>query len=58
LQPENGDFYYSRAQVQDRLGHADVALADLDKAVNLIKSQFGRSVAFALRARIYQKEGS
>ena len=57
LQPENGDFYYSRAQVHDRLGHTDLALTDLDKAVDLIKSQFGRSVAFALRGRIYQKEG-
>jgi len=57
LQPENGDFYYSRAQVHDRLGNADLALADLAKAVALIKSELGRSVAFALRARVYQKSG-
>src|ERR1041385_6588539 len=57
LQPENGDFYYSRAQVHDRLGNTDLALVDLAKAVALIKSEFGRSVAFALRARIYQKSG-
>jgi tetratricopeptide (TPR) repeat protein len=57
LQPENGDFYYSRAQVNDRLEHTDLTLKDLDKAVELIKSQFGRSVAFALRGRIYSKQG-
>jgi len=55
LQPENGDFYYNRAQVYDRLGNTDEALTDLARAVELIKSEFGRSVAFALRARIYQK---
>jgi Tfp pilus assembly protein PilF len=57
LQPENGDFYYSRAQVHDRMGHIDLALADLARAVELIKSQFGRSVAFALRAKIFEKQG-
>ena len=57
LQPDNGDFYYSRAQVHDRLGNTDLALADLAKAVALIKSEFGRSVAFALRGRVYQKSG-
>ena len=57
LQPDNGDFYYSRAQVHDKLGNTDLALADLAKAVALIKSEFGRSVAFALRARVYQKLG-
>jgi tetratricopeptide (TPR) repeat protein len=57
LQPDNGDFYYSRAQINDRLGNTDSALADLAKAVELIKSEFGRSVAFALRGRIYQKSG-
>src|SRR6185295_13740443 len=57
LQPENGDFYYSRAQVHDKLGNTDLALADLAKAVVLIKSEFGRSVAFALRGRVYQKSG-
>jgi len=55
LQPDNGDFFYSRAQVQDRLGNTELALEDLAKAVELIKSEFGRSVAFALRGRIYQK---
>jgi len=57
LQPDNGDFYYSRAQVHDKLGNTDLALTDLAKAVALIKSEFGRSVAFALRARVYQKSG-
>src|SRR4029078_4283561 len=57
LQPDNGDFYYSRAQVHDKLGNTDLALADLAKAVVLIKSGFGRSVACALRGRIYQKSG-
>jgi TonB family protein len=57
LQPDNGDFYYSRAQVHDRLGNTDEALADLADAVELIKSELGRSIAFALRARIYQKQG-
>jgi TonB family protein len=57
LQPNNGDFFYSRAQVHDRLGNINQALIDLDKATELIESEFGRSVAFALRARIYEKSG-
>jgi len=57
LQPDNGDFFYSRAQVHDRLGNTDLALADLAKAVALIKSTFGRSLAFALRGRVYQNTG-
>ena len=57
LQPDNGEFYYSRAQVHERLDHKEPALADLDKAVQLIKSQFGRSIAFALRGRVYKKDG-
>ena len=58
LQPENGDFYYSRAQDYERLGEMDLAMPDLDKAVKLISSEFGRSVAFALRGRIHRKQGS
>jgi len=57
LQPDNGDFYYSRAQVNERLGNTDEALDDLADAVELIKSELGRSLAFALRARIFQKQG-
>jgi TonB family protein len=57
LQPQNGDFFYGRAQIHDRLGNTEPALADLAKAVVLIESEFGRSVAFALRGRIYQKLG-
>jgi TonB family protein len=57
LQPDNGDFFYSRAQVHDRIGNTDQALADLSKAVQLIESELGKSIAFALRARIYDKLG-
>ena len=57
LDPNNGDFFYSRAQVHDRIGNTDQALNDLSKAVQLIESEFGRSVAFALRARIHDKLG-
>ena len=35
----------------------DLALADLAKAVELIRSELGRSMAYALRAKIYQSEG-
>jgi len=57
IQPENGDFYYSRAQVYERLEDTDLALADLAKAVELITSGLGRSMAFSQRAGIYQKQG-
>src|SRR6185503_18523310 len=57
LQPDNGDFYYSRAQVNDRLGNTDEALDDLADAIELIKSELGRSLAFSLRERIFQKQG-
>jgi TonB family protein len=57
MQPDNGDFYYSRAVVHDRLGNTDSAFADLAKAVGLISSEFGRSVAFARRAEILHKQG-
>jgi len=57
LQPENGDFYFSRAQVHDKMKSNDLALADLAKAVELIRSELGRSMAYALRAKIYQSEG-
>src|SRR6476660_859350 len=57
IQPENGDFYYSRAQVYERLADTDLALADLAKAVELITSGLGRSMAFSQRAGIYQKQG-
>jgi TonB family protein len=56
LQPDNGDFYYGRAQVHDHIGNTELALNDSTKAVELIKSEFGRSVAFALRARIYERQ--
>jgi TonB family protein len=56
LQPDNGDFYYSRAQVQDKLGETDKALADSTKATELITSTFGRSVAFAFRGSLHQKQ--
>jgi tetratricopeptide (TPR) repeat protein len=58
IQPENGDFYYSRSQVYERLEDTDLALADLAKAVELITSELGRSMAFSQRAGIYQKQGS
>jgi len=57
IQPENGDFYYSRSQVYERLEDTDLALADLAKAVELITSELGRSMAFSQRAGIYQKQG-
>lgn len=57
LQPENGDFYYSRAQVYSRMDNTDAALADFAKAVEFINSEFGRSVAFSERAKIYQAQG-
>ena len=57
LQPENGDIYHSRAQVQDKLGETDKAIADSTKAIELISSEFGRSVALVFRARLYKKQG-
>src|SRR5215204_4898509 len=57
LQPENGDIYHSRAQVQAKLGYAEKAIADSTKAIEFISSEFGRSVAFAFRANLYQKQG-
>ena len=57
LEPNNGNFYYSRAQVNARLENDEVALADLAKAIDLISSELGRSIAFAERAKIYQKQG-
>jgi len=57
LQPENGDIYHSRAQVQDKLGETDKAIADSTKAIEFISSEFGKSVAFAFRAGLYQKQG-
>ena len=57
LQPENGDIYQSRAQVQDKLGETEKAIADSTKAIEFISSEFGKSVAFAFRAGLYQKQG-
>jgi tetratricopeptide (TPR) repeat protein len=57
IQPENGDFYYSRAQIYERLEETDLALVDLAKGVELITSELGRSMAFSQRGGIYQKQG-
>ena len=57
LQPENGDIFHSRAQVQDKLGDTEKAIADSTKATQFISSEFGRSVAFAFRAGLYKKQG-
>jgi tetratricopeptide (TPR) repeat protein len=45
LEPNNGDFYYSRALVQEHLGKPEQVLADLAKALELISSEVGRSFA-------------
>lgn len=56
LQPGNGDFYHSRAQIHGKLDQMDEALADATKASELITSEFGRSVAFAFRGSLYKKQ--
>ena len=56
LQPANGDYYHTRAQINARLGNMDQAISDATKATELISSEFGRSVAFAFRGSLYRKQ--
>src|SRR5215510_5798023 len=57
LDQTNGDYYYKRGQIHARMDHPERAIEDLTKAVELISSAFGRSVAYAGRASIYHKQG-
>jgi TonB family protein len=56
LQPNNGDYYLTRARIQDRLDNIDRAMADATKALELISSEVGRSMALAFRAGLHKKE--
>jgi TonB family protein len=56
LEPNNGDFYHTRAQIYDRLDKLDEAIADATKAIELISSEFGRSVEFAFRGSVYKRQ--
>ena len=57
MQPDNGDFYYNRSLVHYGLENTDQALADLEKAIELINSATGKSFAYSRRAEILKKEG-
>ena len=57
MQPDNGDFYYNRSLVHYGLENTKQALADLEKAIELINSPTGKSFAYSRRAEIYRKEG-
>jgi tetratricopeptide (TPR) repeat protein len=57
MQPDNGDFYYNRALVHYGLENTDQALADLEKAIELINSATGKSFAYSRRAEILKKVG-
>ena len=57
LQPNNGDFFYSRGQIHEKLDHVGLALADATKAAELTTSTVGRSVAFAFCGSLLKKQG-
>ena len=57
LEPQNGDFYYSRAQTYERQGKTELAMEDLTKAIEFITSGFGRSLAYATRGSLRGKQG-
>lgn len=57
MQPDNGDFYFNRSLVHFGLENTKQALADLEKAIELINSPVGKSFAYSRRAEIYRKEG-
>jgi tetratricopeptide (TPR) repeat protein len=57
LQPGNGDFFYSRGLIHEKLEHLEQALADATKATELTSSTVGRSVAYAFRGSLLRKQG-